>query len=201
MLTRRLLISSALALVAGAALAEHADLEPEAGADDLPMARRFMMEDAWGNAVTGDDFLGRFVLVYFGYTGCPDVCPTTLSTIAEVLEALGPQAEQLTPLFVTVDPDRDTAILLQDYAAAFDKRIVPLRGPKEYTDHMVRVFNSRYERYTPDPAHPEDYAIDHTASMALLGPEGLLVKRYPHGLSAAEITADLSALIAAAPRK
>lgn len=200
MLSRRLLLSAALALVATSAWADHADLEPEAGADALPAPRRFMMEDAWGNAVTGEDFLGRFVLIYFGYTGCPDVCPTSLSTIADVLAGLGETAGQVAALFVTVDPERDTPELLQDYAAAFDARIIPLRGPQAYTDHMVKAFNARYERHQPDPADPSNYSIDHTASIALLGPDGALVKRYPHGMSAAEISADLSVLIAAMPR-
>lgn len=199
---RHLLIATALTLAAlpAAAPAQHADLEPEAAADAAPMVRRFMMEDAWGQARTGDDYLGQFVLIYFGYTGCPDVCPTSLSTIADAMDKLGDKADQVVPLFVTVDPDRDSAKLLQEYAAAFDDRIIPLRGPKEYTDHMVKAFNARYEKHIADPAHPEAYSIDHTASIALLGPDGMLMKRYPHGTSAEDMAADLGALIDAAPK-
>lgn len=203
MLTRRLLLSTALAFAALAARAEHADLEPPpeadavAAAEDMP--RRWLMEDAWGNVHTDDEYLGKFVLIYFGYTGCPDVCPTSLSTIADVLAALGPDAEKVVALFVTVDPDHDTAKLLQQYTEAFDPRIVPLRGPLAYTDHMVKAFNARYEKYIPDPAHPERYSIDHTASIALVGPRDLLETRYPHGMSAEDIAADLRKRIVAMP--
>lgn len=202
MLTRRLLLTSALACAALAARAEHADLEPppEAGAaTDMPIARRWMMEDAWGNVHTDEDDLGRFVLIYFGYTGCPDVCPTSLSTLADVLAGIGADANRVTAYFVTVDPEHDTAKLLKDYTAAFDTRIVPLRGPQAYLDHMVHAFNAKYEKHIEDPAHPERYSYDHTASIALVGPDGLLARRYPHGMSAEEIAADLKARIAAAP--
>lgn len=181
------------------ALAQHADLEPapDPAAPGVEINRRYLMEDAYGNARSNDEFLGRFVLIYFGYTGCPDVCPTTLSTLAEALDDLGAAAEQVVALFVTVDPQRDTAKLLQDYTAMFDDRIVALRGPQAYTDHMVKAFNARYERHIPDPAHPEHYSIDHTASVALVGPDGTLIKRYPHGTTGAEMAADLGQMIAA----
>lgn len=202
MLTRRLLLTSTFAFAALAAHAQHVDLDPapEAASGDMPIARRWMMEDAWGNVHTDEDNLGKFVLIYFGYTGCPDVCPTSLSTLADVLAGVGEEdAKRVTAYFVTVDPEHDTAKHLQDYTAAFDARIVPLRGPQAYLDHMVSAFNARYEKHVPDPAKPEYYSYDHTASIALVGPDSQLVTRYPHGMAADEIVADLKARIAAAP--
>ena len=204
MLTRRLLLlGSVLALPllpATMALADHADLEPAADAPVDPMPRRYMMEDLYGNVTTNEDLQGKFVLLYFGYTGCPDVCPTSLSTLADTLDLLGDAAEQVTPVFVTVDPERDTAKLMRDYLAFFDERIIGLRGPKIYTDHMVKAFNARYEKHVPDPAQPDRYAIDHTASIAFLDPQGVLIKRYPHGPSAEDIATDMRAIMDATPQ-
>jgi protein SCO1/2 len=204
MLTRRLLLlGSVLALPllpATMVLADHADLEPAADAPVDPMPRRYMMEDLYGNVTTNEDLQGKFVLLYFGYTGCPDVCPTSLSTLADTLDLLGDAAEQVTPVFVTVDPERDTAKLMRDYLAFFDERIIGLRGPKAYTDHMVKAFNARYEKHVPDPAQPDRYAIDHTASIAFLDPQGVLIKRYPHGTSAEDIATDMRAIMDATPQ-
>ena len=97
---------------------------------------------------------GRFVLIYFGYMGCPDVCPTTMSTIADVMEQLGDKAEGVVPCSSPSTPSVDTAKELREYIHFLDKRIIGLRGPKAYTDHMVKVFNARYEIHTPDPETP-----------------------------------------------
>jgi protein SCO1/2 len=205
MFNRRAFLATSTSAIAAAsapllpAFASHADLEPEPGSDDLPKRRRYLMEDTYGNIVKDEDLQGRFVLIYFGYMSCPDVCPTSLSTLSDVLDQLGDQADGLTALFVTVDPDRDTAVKLREYLGFFNERIVGLRGPKAYTDHMVKTFNARYEIHIPDPAHPEDYAVDHTASIAFVAPDGTLIRRFPHGMTAEQITADIRATMAEAP--
>ncbi|SMH47329.1 SCO family protein [Maritimibacter sp. HL-12] len=198
MLTRRSLIAgaAALALAPIPLLAQHQDLGVTESDSEAPLARRWMMEDTLGNVVTNLDYSGKFVLIYFGYTGCPDVCPTTLATLAEAIEMLGEDVEHLAPLFVTVDPDRDTAQLLRDYTGFMHPAIIGLRGPLAYTDHMVKTFNARYEKYVPDPATPERYSIDHTASVAVVGPDGQLVKRFPHGTPPDQIADEMRALIA-----
>jgi protein SCO1/2 len=89
---------------------------------------------------------------------------------------------------------------MRDYLAFFDERIIGLRGPKAYTDHMVKAFNARYEKHVPDPAQPDRYAIDHTASIAFLDPQGVLIKRYPHGTSAEDIATDMRAIMDATPQ-
>jgi len=203
MLNRRVLLtSSAMALLAGTfpARPQHADLEPlpEAQTDDPPRARRYMMEDTYGNVITNEDMQGRFVLILFGYMSCPDVCPTSLAVAADVLKLLEEDAEGLSVLFVSVDPKRDNAKQLREYVHFFDERIIALRGPKAYTDHMVKTFNARYEIHMPDPAQPEEYSVDHTASAAFVAPDGTLIKRFPFGLEAPEIADEIRAAIQAA---
>ncbi len=142
--------------------------------------RRFLLTDTAGRAVTDQHFLGRYLLVYFGYTYCPDVCPTSLLTVSEVMEALGDRAASITPVFISVDPDRDTPEVLAEYASAFDERIVALTGPKAYVDAAVAAYNAYY-KIVPDPNSPEDYTVDHTASLAFVAPDGRLITRFGYG--------------------
>lgn len=178
-------------------LAQRLDVDLGTGAaqGDAPARRRYMMEDTGGAIVKDEDLQGKFVLIYFGYMSCPDVCPTTLSTISEVMQELGDVNDEMAVLFVTVDPERDTGERLSEYLSFFDKRIIGLRGPKPYTDHMVKAFNARYEFYYPDPDDKSNYSVDHTASVAFVGPYGNLIKRFPHGMSAEKITADIRTTI------
>jgi len=198
MIQKTLLSGLAALALAGAmpvAAQQHTDLGVEEPATP-PVQRRFLMEDTYGNVVTNEDVQGYFVLIYFGYTACPDVCPTTLAVVAEAVAELGPEvAEQVKVLFVTVDPDRDTSKLLREYVGYFDEKIIALRGPKAYTDHMVKTFNARYEFHVPDPAEPEVYSVDHTASVAMIGPDGSLIKRYPHGTTTDAMAKDLNKII------
>ncbi len=201
MFHRRAFMTSVLALTTAGALpawAQHADLDADTSSDDTPMRRRYMMEDVHGNIVKDEDLQGRFVLIYFGYTSCPDVCPTTLSVISDVMEDLGELNDGLSVLFVTVDPDRDTPQVLAEYTAFFDPRIIALRGPKPYTDHMVKAFNARYEFHYPDPENKDEYSVDHTASVAFVGPDGNLIRRFPYGMAAEDIAADIRATMQAA---
>lgn len=199
MTTRRAFLSLFSFLLMPAISLGHENLEPvdDSGAQDMP--RRFMMQDVNGTVVTHETVLGKFSLIYFGYIGCPDVCPTSLMTMADVLKKISGRAEKVLAFFVTVDPSRDTAKVLSEYTSNFDSRIIALRGPKEYTDHMVKSFNARYEFHYPDTSDKTKYSVDHTASIALLGPDGTLVKRYPHGLTSDEIANDLAALIDGTP--
>jgi len=203
MTARRSFLISAGAFLGASSLpgfAQRADVDLEAdtsqGATDI--RRRFMMEDTYGNLVKDEDFQGKFMLIYFGYMSCPDVCPTTLATLADAMEQLGDLNDDLAVLFITVDPDRDSAKDLHDYVQFFDKRIIALRGPKAYTDHMVKAFNAKYQFYYPDPEDKSEYSVDHTASVAFVGPYGNLIKRFPHGMSADAIAKDIRETMEAA---
>ena len=197
---RRAFLLSATAFVTATSLPAFAqrtdvDLQADSTQDEAPIQRRYMMEDTYGNLVKDEDFRGKFVLIYFGYMSCPDVCPTTLSVLSEVMQGLGDINEDLKVVFVTVDPDRDTPEKLHEYLGFFDERIVGLRGPKAYTDHMVKAFNARYEFYYPDPDDKSEYTVDHTASVAFVGPHGNLIKRFPYGMSSEEISKDIRTII------
>ncbi len=111
------------------------------------------------------------------------------------MQEMGDASDDLAVLFVTVDPERDTNENLREYLSSFDERMIGLRGPKPYTDHMVKAFNARYEFFYPDPEDKSEYSVDHTASVAFVGPYGNLIKRFPHGMSSTEITADIKETI------
>lgn len=195
MLQRRafLLASLFLPVIARSPAARAEDATPEDG------PRRFLMEDVNGVIVTDETLAGKFALIYFGYTGCPDICPTSMLTMADALKALGEDARRVIPIFVTVDPDRDTAKLLSQYVSAFDERIVALRGPKPYVDAMVKAYGAKYEFHYPDPADKANYSVDHTASLFFQGPDGRMVNRFAHGTPTEAIVADMKKAIAATP--
>ena len=170
-----------------------ADQAREAPQADKP--RRFMLRDVTGRVLTDQDFRGRYLLVYFGYTSCPDVCPTTLLTVSEVMKLLGEMAARVTPIFITVDPDRDTPEILAEYVSAFDPRIIALTGPKPFIDAAVASYNVYY-RFIPDPKAPDDYTVDHTASLAFVAPDGHLITRFLYGQPADAIQREIRKVLA-----
>ena len=123
-----------------------------------------------GRTVTDADFRGKYLLVYFGYTFCPDVCPTTLQSIANVLDKLGDDAKAVVPLFISIDPERDTPAVMAKYVAAFDRRIVGLTG----TPAQVATAAKAYRVYYARSGEGEDYLMDHSSMIYLMGPKGRL---------------------------
>jgi protein SCO1/2 len=129
----------------------------------------FKLTDAMsGRAVSDQDFRGKWLLVFFGYTHCPDVCPTTLGDIADSMSQLGPLADRVQPLFITVDPERDARQVLADYTAAFDPRIVGLTGR---ADQIAAVARS-YRVYYAKRIIGDDYTMDHTGAIYVMRPDG-----------------------------
>jgi protein SCO1/2 len=128
----------------------------------------FVLEDADGKTVTGDAFPGRGLLLYFGYMHCADQCPTALSAMVDALNQIGAAAEQVQPLFVTVDPERDRGTSLRVFTAAFDKRIVGLTGSDEQIADTARMFGVEYKKVREGS---DDYVIDHSTSLSLVGPD------------------------------
>jgi protein SCO1 len=189
-------------LTLGTSRADTATPTPESPADGAAggwVLRPFMLEDVNGTIVDDSTLHGKFSLVFFGYTSCPDICPTALLTISAALKSLGKDADRVLPLFVTLDPKRDTRKVLAGYAASFDPRIVALRGPQAYTDAMAKAFGIDYRIVTPDPAKPDEYSVDHTASITFLGPDGNLITRFGHGIDAELMAAKMRDAIAATP--
>jgi protein SCO1/2 len=148
----------------------------------------FKLVDHDGKVVTDQDFKGRPFLVFFGFTHCPDVCPTTLFDISEVMRALGPDADKTAALFVTVDPERDTPDKLKDYLSSFDPHVRGLTGGAAEIDAMQKTYRV-YSRKVPTDGG--GYTMDHTALVYLMGKDGRFVapfsvKRRPQD-SAAEL--------------
>lgn len=141
-------------------------------ASPLPMALTDMdwaLTDQRGRTVSPADWEGRPAMVFFGFTFCPDVCPTTLIDISGWLEALGPDADRLAVSLITVDPERDTPAALADYLSNFDARIIGLTGSPDQIVRAAAAFRVRYEKLPTDGG---DYTMNHTAGVFLFRPDG-----------------------------
>jgi protein SCO1 len=148
----------------------------------------FKLTDQNGKPRSDADFRGGYTLVFFGYTNCPDVCPTTLQTLTDAMTDLGPKADKVTPVFITVDPERDTAKALKDYAANFTPRLVMLTGSPADIAAVAKEYRVYYAKAGEGP----NYAMDHTALIYLMGPDGTYVTHYAPQATADDIAKDLS---------
>ena len=134
--------------------------------------RDFNLLDTNGKPRTLADYRGKAVVIFFGYTQCPDVCPTTLAELAEVMKKLGPEADRVQVLFVTVDPERDTPDLLSKYVPAFDPRFAGLYGDAAATERVAKEFKIIYQKQPG--ATPGSYTVDHSAGTYIFDPQGRL---------------------------
>jgi protein SCO1/2 len=148
----------------------------------------FILVDQNGRSVTDEDFRGNYLLIAFGYTHCPDVCPTTLMTLASTLHDLGPEAEAVTPIFISLDPDRDTPERMKEYVESFGPRFIALTGPAPYIENIAQKY---HVKYTKAAGAPGDYSIDHTAAIFLVGPDGAFIQRFPYDIEARALALQL----------
>ena len=148
---------------------------------------KYLLLDHFGETVSNADMHGSYQLVYFGYTYCPDICPTSLSKMAAALKLLGNKIDRLQPLFVTLDPDRDTPDVLRDYVSYFHPKILGLTGSDKMIARTADQFHVRYEKVIPEGQPPDRYVVDHTSSMVLLGPEGEFLAKFAYGMPANEL--------------
>lgn len=151
-------------------------------AGTAPVGAPFALTSAHGKRVSLGDFRGKLVLLYFGYTSCPDVCPTDLLAIAQTLKLLGRQARQVQPLFVTLDPERDTPGVLRAYAVALHPRLIALTGSEDDIRRVATAYKVFYEKVRSERA--DWYWIDHTAFTFLLDRSGKYVMFFPPGTPA-----------------
>lgn len=180
------------ALLGGPAGADAPHGDPAAAEESVGIVPRYLLQDPYGRPVTNEDFRGRFQLIAFGYTYCPDVCPTTLVEMAEILKQLGEQSRHLQAIFITVDPERDTGKHLKTYTEFFDPRILGLTGSPQLVRRAADNFKIRYAKVR-DPGQPTgSYAVDHSAGMILLGPDGLFIRKFPFAAPVAEISAHIA---------
>jgi protein SCO1 len=153
-----------------------------------------LTEASDGATVHGKDFRGRLVLLYFGYTHCPDVCPTTLSHLGRAVAALGPQAEQVRILFVSVDPARDTLLQLKTYAATFGPQVVGLRGSQDEIKALTKRYRVTYGYGKPDAYG--DYEVSHSSAVYVFDREGDIRLLADSTAESSVITGDLKRLLA-----
>jgi len=177
-----------LALVAGC------DGGPKFKSTDIsgaPYGKALELADTRGKARHLEDFRGKAVVLFFGFTRCPDVCPTTLAEMAAALKTLGPEAERVQVLFVTLDPERDTGKALADYVGAFDPRFIALRGDEAATQRVAKDFKIFYEKRKQG----ETYTIDHSAQAYVLDPQGRLRLLVRHDRIGQDLAPDLRTLL------
>lgn len=156
-------------------------------------AKDFKLTDHTGKPRTMADFKGKVVFLFFGFTQCPDVCPTTMTELAAVMKELGPKAEQVQVLFVTVDPERDTQELLSQYVPVFHPAFLGLRGDAAATAATAREFKVFYAKVAGST--PGSYAMDHTAASYVFDRQGKIRLYVRPDQSIAQITQDIQQLL------
>ena len=138
-----------------------------ARAETLTLSRSLTFEDWQGDLVRSSDFQGKWLLVYFGYTHCADLCPTGLTVLVNALDQIGPAAKHIQPLFITIDPERDRGALLRDFTRSFDNRLVGLSGTVAQIRDAADALGVSFQKVAQGNA---DYAIDHNSSYTLVDP-------------------------------
>jgi protein SCO1/2 len=180
----------AAVLAAGAFLAlrlSSGGVQVDAGAAFVPS---FALADGEGTLRTSEEFRGKFMLVFFGFTNCPDVCPTTLSEVAQVIEDLGTDASQVQPVFISIDPEQDRRLGLQAYTEAFHPAILGLAGTDTETQAAADSFKIYFAREA-EPTVADGYSMSHSPGLFLIGPDGTWLRQFAYGTPATEILSDL----------
>jgi protein SCO1 len=143
-----------------------------------------------GKPVTDQAFRGKYMLVFFGFTHCSDICPAELQVMAAALDELGPKANDIIPIFITLDPERDTPMVVSDYVANFSPRFVGLTGTPEQIAAAAKAYRVAYSKFQEDKAS-SDYSIDHSALVYLMGKDGEYITHFAYGTPAAQMTETL----------
>jgi protein SCO1/2 len=194
------------ALVAPPALAQSAPApsgvvdEPAASAEAPRRVPRWILQGPGGRGMLATEFAGRYQLIAFGYVSCPDVCPTTMLEMKQVLTALGDRAARLQPIFISVDPQRDTLPVLGEYTRAFDPRILGLTGSEMLLQRATAAFDVTYRIVREPGAAPNAYTVDHTAGLFLVGPDGQLLTRFGYSTPVEQVVQRIQRWMDAEPR-
>lgn len=170
-----MLATSSAAIHAQDSAARNASSE---SAQSGPIGGTFILVDQNGKTVTDETYQGSFLLVAFGYTNCPDICPTTLFNMERALDFLGADATKVRPLFISVDPERDTPAHLKEYMSSFGPTFVGLTGPAAHIASVAAKYGIKYAKVS----NSTGYSVDHTAAIFLMGPDGAFIERFPHDL-------------------
>lgn len=190
--TRRRLLLVAPAAVLAAGLAGAGAWLLTGGEPPVPIGGPFRLQDGAGRTVTEQDFRGRWALVYFGYTHCPDACPMALQNMADALDLLPPGLrDRVALVFITVDPERDTPAVMRDYASAFDAPITALSGTPEQVADVLRAYRVYAAKA---PGKGGDYTVDHSSILYVMDPRGRFAANLTHEAPPERIAERLKAL-------
>ena len=181
-----------LAALAGGLLSHESEMVPGLGKSVIigqaTVGGPFRLTDQTGKTVSDADFHGRYMLIYFGYSFCPDVCPTTLGVMAQALDKLGADSSRVVPVFITIDPARDTPKVLADYMKAFAPSFVGLTG----SDAQIKAVEKEYRVYAVKrPLDNGNYGMDHSSVLYLMAPNGKMISFYDEAISPDDLAKDL----------
>lgn len=178
-----LIIATVLAVIVGLGLGFLVPVsQPELPVSQSIVGGPFEMVNHLGEPVTQDTFRGRYMLIYFGYTFCPDVCPTELQTMSLALDEMGAAAGNIVPIFVTIDPERDTVAAMRDYVGFFHPRMVGLTGTPEQVRDMAGEYGVYFAR-ARDTGSSSTYLMDHSSLIFLMDPQGRYVTHLRGGMT------------------
>jgi len=144
-----------------------------------------------GKPVTDRAFRGKYMLIFFGFTHCPDICPAELQVMSAALDELGPKANEIIPIFITLDPERDTPPVVTGYVMNFSPRFVGLTGSPEQIAEAAKAYRVTYSKFQEEGAKPDDYSIDHLALVFLMGKDGEYLTHFAYGTPAAKMAETL----------
>lgn len=159
---------------------------------DFADTGHFMLVDHLGGLFTNESLKGdKYSILYFGYTYCPDICPTSLAVLSQALDLLGDKAKLIQPYFITIDPERDTVAKVRQYVEYFDPRLIGVTGKPEMIERMAAHYKAKYERVDEPGRKVEDYLMDHSASLYLLDPQGRSIAKFLHGINPRDLRDEL----------
>lgn len=164
-------------------------------ASSVPIGGAFSLTDQYGKTVKSTDFKNRYMLVFFGFTHCPDICPVTVSTLSKTMELLGKKADMIAPVFITVDPERDTPEVMKNYLASFDKRIVGLTGSKADIQKTADAYKIFFAKRKPEGEHGgghgehgNHYAVDHSTIVYMMDRDGNYLRHFSYNIGEKEMS-------------
>jgi cytochrome oxidase Cu insertion factor (SCO1/SenC/PrrC family) len=165
------------------------------GAGKALVGGPFTLTDQNGKKITDKDFLGHYMLVLFGYTYCPDVCPTELQVMSAALDQLGAKADNVQPVFITIDPARDTPEVMKQYVANFHPRLLGLTGTPDEIAAAAKAYRVYYNRVDAGSAS-DSYLMDHSSILYLMGPDGTFLKHFTYTTDSAELAKAIESALA-----
>jgi cytochrome oxidase Cu insertion factor (SCO1/SenC/PrrC family) len=173
---------------------QKSDMEPVARQENAAIGGSFTLTDQNGASRRDGDFRGRVMLVSFGFTHCPDICPITVGTLSKTMETLAAKGDNVAPLFITVDPQRDTPSVLKEYLTHFDGRIIGLTGSEVQIRQVADAYKIYYAR-SQEKQGKGDYSIDHSGYIYLMGKDGQFIRVFPYNASETEVAAAIESAL------